>query len=170
MSHFCSSSLAELIKLPVACLPAFRVLEKAQPQCNATVTVCLARQGKPRSINRGLAAVQQHLRIPDANHGRRVLQRTQALCRRVSTFEFYNLPEHDSAASISARLSRDECPGKNINATGSLQNVTQDFTRFLGLLGRSPSIDPLLSPVGLESRDLTNILSLRVRDVIDRSF
>ncbi|KAM0722816.1 hypothetical protein Q7P37_002258 [Cladosporium fusiforme] len=151
--------------------------------CQGHVLVCashaidpgmrsLVREYSPDSpvvmVNRDLSAVRRRLSLADSEQSTRILHASQLLCRRASDVEFYNLPEEQAPRAVSelifSALRSDQPPGPHVK---QLQNVTQDVTRFLGLLGyHIGNIDDVSNMDPISSREFPSFTTLHLEDVV----
>lgn len=142
--------------------------EALEPHCEALMRA-IALAHPVVMINRDLTVIRDHLGLPDTNEVLQTLGQGRQLCRRISNYEFFNLPESEAASPLSAELCRNLRGRTEIhNPPQLLQNVKQDFLHFLNLLARIPArTHSLLGPASPPRREFSTLSMLQLEDVAD---
>ncbi|KAG9858235.1 hypothetical protein KCU98_g1054, partial [Aureobasidium melanogenum] len=141
--------------------------EALEPHCQTLIRT-FARTHPVVMINRDLTIVRDYLGLPDTAEVLQILGRSRQLCRRISTHEFYNLPETEATEPLSVELCRNlKRPSVIHRPIQLLQNVKQDFLRFLNLLARTTlRADSLLCSLPPPEREYSTMSVLQVDDIV----
>ncbi|KAI4721900.1 hypothetical protein E4T48_01762 [Aureobasidium sp. EXF-10727] len=145
--------------------------EALEPHCQALIRT-FALTHPVVMINRDLTMIRDYLALPDTQEVLQILGRSRQLCRRISNYEFYNIPETEAKTPLSAELCRNlRRPTETHNPPQLLQNVKQDFLHFLHLLARTPvRADSLLCSVSPTEREYSTLSVLPSEHVASGSF
>ncbi|KAK6004310.1 hypothetical protein QM012_008172 [Aureobasidium pullulans] len=141
--------------------------EALEPHCQ-TLIRAFARTHPVVMINRDLTIVRDYLGLPDTAEVLHILGRSRQLCRRISTHEFYNLPESEATEPLSVELCRNlKRPSVIHRPHQLLQNVKQDFLRFLNLLAKTTlRADSLLCSLPPPEREFSSMSVLQLDDIV----
>jgi shikimate 5-dehydrogenase/shikimate kinase len=145
--------------------------EALEPHCQALIRT-FALTHPVVMINRDLTVIRDYLGLPDTSEVLQILGQGRQLCRRISSHEFFNLPESEAASPLSAELCQNLRGRTELhNPPQLLQNVKQDFLHFLNLLSRTPArTGSLLGPSLPSNREFSTLLMLRLEDIADEDF
>jgi shikimate 5-dehydrogenase/shikimate kinase len=145
--------------------------EALEPHCQAMIRT-FALTHPVVMINRDLTVIRDYLGLPDTSEVLQILGQGRQLCRRISSHEFYNLPEIEAASPLSAELCQNLRGRTEIhNPPQLLQNVKQDFLHFLNLLAGTPARPgSLLGPSSPSNREFSTVSMLRLEDVAEEDF
>jgi shikimate 5-dehydrogenase/shikimate kinase len=145
--------------------------EALEPHCQAMIRT-FALTHPVVMINRDLTVIRDYLGLPDTSEVLQILGQGRQLCRRISSHEFYNLPEIEAVSPLSAELCQNLRGRTEIhNPPQLLQNVKQDFLHFLNLLAGTPARPgSLLGPSSPSNREFSTVSMLRLEDVAVDNF
>lgn len=141
--------------------------EALEPHCQTLIRT-FARTHPVVMINRDLTIIRDYLGLPDTPEVLQILGRSRQLCRRISTHEFYNLPETEATEPLSVELCRNlRRPSVIHRPLQLLQNVKQDFLRFLNLLAKTTlRADSLLCSLPPTEREYSTMSVLQLDDIV----
>ncbi|KAH0320973.1 hypothetical protein KCU74_g9609, partial [Aureobasidium melanogenum] len=143
--------------------------EALEPHCQTLIRT-FAHTHPVVMINRDLTIVRDYLGLPDTAEVLQILGRSRQLCRRISTHEFYNLPESEATEPLSVELCRNlKRPSVIHRPIQLLQNVKQDFLRFLNLLALARTTlhaDSLLCSLPPPEREYSTMSVLQLDDIV----